>query len=178
MSTDELIRLFHHRWSAPVLAELERERGARFVLLANRLRVGRESLARTLEALIELGLARRNPGYGHPLRPEYLLTERGAEVAPSCRRLVAALEELGAADVGLKKWSMPVLLVLGREERFSGLRSRLPAISPRALALALKELAAAGLVLRRVTDDFPPATVYAPTPRSRPLLAALRGLAA
>jgi hypothetical protein len=33
-----------------------------------------------LDGLIELGYVRRNEGYGHPLRPEYLITddERGA----------------------------------------------------------------------------------------------------
>src|SRR5919202_4724071 len=104
MSIDELIALFHHRWSAPVLAELRRTRGTRFVVLAKALGVGRESLRRTLDALIELGLVRRNPGYGHPLRPEYLLTRRGAAVARRCSRLLAATD--GNVDVALKKWSL------------------------------------------------------------------------
>src|SRR5947207_13068422 len=68
------IRLFHHRWAVPVLAELRRERGSRFVTLANRIGVTRDSLRRTLSALIDDGLVERNPGYGHPLRPEYVLT--------------------------------------------------------------------------------------------------------
>ncbi|MGH2451320.1 MAG: winged helix-turn-helix transcriptional regulator, partial [Candidatus Limnocylindria bacterium] len=69
--------LFHHRWAAPVLAELDRSRGSRFVTLSNRLALSRESLRRTLTALIDAGLVMKNPGYGHPLRPEYILTERG-----------------------------------------------------------------------------------------------------
>ena len=47
----------------------------------------------------------------------------------------------------------------------------------RALALALKDLAAAGLVERTVTEDYPPGTVYRLTPRARPLLPILRRLA-
>lgn len=165
-----ITQLFHHRWSAPVLAELHRSRGSRFVTLSNRLGLGRESLRRTLTALIEAGLVTRNPGYGHPLRPEYVLTERGRAVAPACARLLAALDRLDANDVGLKKWSMPAVLALGEGEcRYSELRKRLPAVTGRALTLALKELAAAGLVERRVRPDYPPSTVYRLRPRARPL---------
>ena len=56
---------------------------------------------------------------------------------------------------------MPVVYALSDEpHRFSELRERLEGISPRALTLALKELEAAGVVERRVTDDYPPATSY------------------
>lgn len=126
MSIEELIALCHHRWSAPVLAELGRTRGARFVVLVNRLGVGRASLQRTLAALVELGLVRRNPGYGHPLRPEYLLTPEGEEAAVRCARLLAAVD--GKADVLLRKWSLPVLFALRGNARFSELREALPGI--------------------------------------------------
>jgi DNA-binding HxlR family transcriptional regulator len=158
MSIPSLIELFHHRWAAPVLAELLREKGTRFVLLANRLGVGRESLRRTLEALIASGHVARNPGYGHPLRPEYVLTASGRPVAQRCDRLLAALGP--RADVGLKKWSMPVLAALGGSMRFSELREALPGVTARALALALKDLQAAGYVEREVVDDYPPTTIY------------------
>lgn len=167
MSIEELIALFHHRWSAPVLAELGRTRGSRFVVLVNALEVGRESLRRTLTALIELGLVRRNPGYGHPLRPEYVLTRRGERAAERCARLLALLD--GNADVALKKWSLPVLAALDRPARFSELRESLPGISARSLALALKDLEGAELVRRQVQETYPPSTVYAPTPAARRL---------
>lgn len=162
--------LFHHRWAAPVLAELHRSKGSRFVTLSNRLGLGRESLRRTLTALIDAGLVMKNPGYGHPLRPEYVLTDRGAAVAPACARLMAALERLDANDIGLKKWSMPAVFALADGEcRYSELRKRMPGVTPRALTLALKDLAAAQLVERRVTPDYPPASVYRLRPRARPL---------
>ncbi|MET0260336.1 MAG: winged helix-turn-helix transcriptional regulator [Gaiellaceae bacterium] len=162
MSIEELIALCHHRWSAPVLAELGRTRGARFVVLVNRLGVGRASLQRTLAALVELGLVRRNPGYGHPLRPEYLLTPEGEEAAVRCARLLAAAVD-GKADVLLRKWSLPVLFALRGNTRFSELREALPGITARALALALKDLERAELVTRRVEETYPPSTVYAAT---------------
>jgi DNA-binding HxlR family transcriptional regulator len=171
VSIDELIALFHHRWSAPVLAELRRTRGTRFVVLVKSLGVGRESLRRTLEALIELGLVARNPGYGHPLRPEYVLTRRGERAAARCSRLLGLLD--GDADVALKKWSLPVLVALARPARFSELRDALPGVTARALALALKDLEAAGLVRRDVQNTYPPSTVYAATRRARRLRDAL-----
>jgi DNA-binding HxlR family transcriptional regulator len=173
MST--LVALFHNRWSVPILAELHRQRGSRFVTLARTLGMSRESLRRTLAALIDGGLVGRNPGYGHPLRPEYVLTRTGESLARACGPLVERLRRSHLEDVGLKKWSMPVVFALGEgPRRFSELREQLLGISPRALALALKDLEAAGLVDRRVTDDYPPAAVYRLTPAGRPLAALLR----
>jgi DNA-binding HxlR family transcriptional regulator len=167
--------VFHFRWSLPVLAELHRGGGAKFVTLVGSLGVGRETLRRTLDALLESGLVERNPGYGHPLRPEYRLSARGRRVGRAASLLVEALRGEGLEDVALKKWSLPVLLELGSERRFAELRVALGA-SPRALALALKDLGRAGLVERRVTDSFPPSTTYrltGPARRLRRLAAAL-----
>jgi DNA-binding HxlR family transcriptional regulator len=162
-----LIELFHHRWSAPVLAELERQRGSRFVALSRTLHIPRDSLRRTLDSLAELGLVARNPGYGHPLRPEYVLTKAGLAVAQRCAQLVDRLD--AHAAVALRKWSLPVLVALGRPRRFSELRAELPGITARALAIALKELEAAGLVERRVEPAYPPTAVYATTSAGRRL---------
>ena len=76
MNLGFLTKLVHHRWNIAIVAELHRSNGAKFVTLANRLELGHSTLKRCLNALIDLGLVRRNPGYGHPLRPEYLLTAR------------------------------------------------------------------------------------------------------
>jgi DNA-binding HxlR family transcriptional regulator len=163
VSTSDLIELFHHRWAAPTLALLAERGGARFVELQRRLDVGRESLRRALDALIESGLVRRNEGYGHPLRPEYVLTPKGRRAAP----LAAGIVAVGDGDALLRKWSVPVLAELGAERRFAELRSALIDITPRALALALQDLEAAGYVDREVRDTRPPSTVYRPTARGR-----------
>jgi DNA-binding HxlR family transcriptional regulator len=161
----DLIALFHHRWSAPVLAELLRQKGSRFAALSGILGVGSDSLRRTLDSLLTLGLVGRNPGYGHPLRPEYVLTRRGETVARRCAKLLAASDD----EVLLRKWSLPVLAALERPARFSKLRAALPGVTPRALAAALKDLANAGLVERRVEDAYPPSVTYAATTRGRRL---------
>ena len=172
MST--LVSLCHHRWTLPVLAEIERTRGSRFATLSGRLGAGGDSLRRTLRSLDHLGLVTRNPGYGHPLRPEYVFTPAGRRIGPAAARLVGALS--GREDVGLKKWSLPVLAALEEPRRFSELRGALPEATPRALALALKDLQAAGLVSRRVLAGYPPSTLYEATPVARPIAAAARAL--
>jgi DNA-binding HxlR family transcriptional regulator len=167
MSTPDLIELFHHRSAAPVLAVLARRGGVRFVELQRKLEVGSESLRRALDALVEQGLVARNPGYGHPLRPEYVLTRSGRPVAERCDRLLRALAD--RTDMGLKKWSMPVLASLEGPMHFSELRAALPGLTPRGLTIALKDLQAAGYVERQVVDAYPPTTVYRVTPAGRAL---------
>ena len=151
----------------PLLGELHAVGGgARFVPLLHALGASRDSLRQTLASLVDEGLVIRNPGYGHPLRPEYVFTRRGARLGPRAKALLEALQ--GHEDVGLKKWSIPVLLELSSERRFAELRETLGA-SPRALTLALKELADAGLVERRVHHGFPPTSSYRLTRRARPI---------
>jgi DNA-binding HxlR family transcriptional regulator len=172
-----LPRLFHHRWAVPVLAALQRTPG-RSANLMHELGAGRESLRRALDELVELRLLARNPGYGHPLRPEYLVLPAGAALVPACADLIAALEELGAIELGLNKWSMPVVHALAAGPcRFSELRAGLPGVTARALTLALKDLVAAGLVERTVTEGYPPSTLYRLTPVADPLLGPLDRLA-
>lgn len=160
--------LSRHRWALPILAYLQATSGSRFVPLANELGLSRDALRHTLAALTEAGLVLPNPGYGHPLRPEYVLTERGRRVAPICASLLRALRQAGVEEVGLKKWSVPIIAALTSERRYGELRRAVGA-TPRALTLALKELVGSGLVERRVHDGFPPSTTYRLTPRSRSL---------
>ena len=67
----------------------------------------------------------------------------------------------------LRKWSVPVLAELGEERRFSELRSALPGVTPRALALCLQELEEARPRPPRRAAD-PPAVDVVPPLRTRP----------
>lgn len=159
MSTTSLIELFHHRWAAPALALLDERGGARFVELQRKLGVSRESLRRALDGLVDLGYVRHNEGYGHPLRPEYLITDEGRGASALAGRVSTSKSR----DTLLRKWSVPVLASLSEPRRFSEIRTAIPEVTPRALALALRQLEAAGLVRREVLPTRPPSTVYRPS---------------
>lgn len=129
--------------------------------LVNTLGASEEAVRETLADLMELGWVMPNPGYGHPLRPEYVLTRRGERLAPACIALDDAIETLNLRPVALRRWSMPVLYVVGEgASRFSDIARRLEGITDRALSLTLKDLDAAAVVARRVLDDRPPRSVY------------------
>lgn len=172
-----IIRLFHRRWAVPVLAELYADKGAKAVTLTNRLGVSRESLRCALDELVANGWVVRNPGYGHPLRPEYLLTKRGAKLAPICLSLMKTLKRMGVQRTALFKWSMPIALALGSDiDRFGELKRTLPGITARALTLGLKEVQSSGLVARQVLDQYPPTSSYSLTAKGRRLLPILQSL--
>jgi DNA-binding HxlR family transcriptional regulator len=175
---DRFVSLFHRRWAVPVLVALQQDRGAKFITLANRLGVGRETLRATLDDLISQGLVQRNPGYGHPMRPEYLLTAEGTRLAPSSGRLLSTVRRLDIEPLAFRKWTMPVTYVLGDgPRRFSDLREELGPITPRALTLSLKDMQQVNLVRRDVYDDYPPITSYRLNRRARPVFEALVPLA-
>jgi DNA-binding HxlR family transcriptional regulator len=166
-----LIALSRRRWALPALAELHRADGLKFVTLVHRLAASRPAAREALDDLVELGLAMPNPGYGHPLRPEYILTPAGARIGPACAALWDLLRRLRIADLALRRWSLAVLAALGAgKRRFSEIRGLLPAVTDRALIQAIRSLQTAGLVTRRVSASSPPATRYQPTPRARRLL--------
>jgi DNA-binding HxlR family transcriptional regulator len=170
--------LLERRWSLPVLSELHRTRGAKFVTLVARTGASRKAIRDTLAALIKLGLVMRNPGYGHPLRPEYLLTTRALQSGPRFQALHDTLAAQGVLDAALKKWSLPVLGLVSRAQggaRFSELRTALD-ITDRALTLALKDLQRMNLITRLVLDAYPPTTLYQATGHAAPIIAALEAL--
>lgn len=173
-----LAPFFHHRWTASLLAELERAEGARFVELVHRLGVSRGGLRAALDRAIARDWVCRNPGYGHPLRPEYLPTDTGSRLGRAARPLLVAIRRQGLNEIARHKWTMPVLLaVAGGAARFGEIKAVLGSITDRALAQALRDLIAVGLVRRRVLDTHPPASRYVRCRRGAALVRALRTLA-
>lgn len=169
-----LVAFVHHRWNLPVVAELHATGGAKYVTLLNRLGVGRSSLSATLEALIGLGMVRRNTGVGHPMRPEYLLTETGRSIGADCRALLRIIRRHDGAGTLLAKWSLPVLAAIGPgRHRFGELRACLPGASPRALSLTLKALENGAWVDHELIEAHPPTVAYGLAPQSWPVHQAL-----
>lgn len=131
----------------------------------------------SLDSLIKHGLVAPNPGYGHPLRPEYLLTAAGERIAPVCLRLDTVLAAGAIRDLGLRKWSMPVLDALrDGPRRFGELSLVLAGATDRALSRSLADLEKGLLVSRSVLAARPPASLYAHTGTGRELGAVLGDL--
>jgi DNA-binding HxlR family transcriptional regulator len=172
---EELRRLIAGRWLIPLMAILDEGGGARFAAMLARLGLSRSTLAAGLAQLEAAGWLARNPGHGHPLRPEYVLTAAGVPIAAFCARVVAGRERLGLEPGQMSRWSLPVLARLREAPaRFTILRDALTPVTPRALSLTLKRMLAVDLVNRALEDDFPPVPIYGLTGRGEELAAALR----
>ncbi|HEV7658446.1 MAG TPA: winged helix-turn-helix transcriptional regulator [Allosphingosinicella sp.] len=171
----EFRRLTAGRWLLPLMAHVGALDGSRFAMMLARLGLSRSALAASLTQLQEAGWLARNPGHGHPLRPEYVLTPAGAPIAAFCQGVMAQRERLGLAPGQLPRWSLPLIATLGRDRaRFSALRSALLPVTPRALSLTLKQMLSVDLVDRALEAEFPPVAIYGLTGRGRALAEAMR----
>ena len=131
-------------------------------------------LAGVLDQLVGKGWLTRNPGHGHPLRPEYVLTEAGRPVGAWCERVMEERRNLGLDGKDQGRWALPLIGRLDRRwARFSWLEAQLSPISPRSLSLGLKQLLEVRLVERRLEDDFPPKPLYGLTGRGQRLAGAM-----
>ena len=112
------------------------EPGSRFGALVRQLKVSRSVLSASLDTLEREGWIARNPGHGHPLRPEYLLTAEGRRAAAW-----AAIADEQFAGFELRRWTLPALLEIANgKSRFGELSTALPNITPRALSMSLDQL--------------------------------------
>ena len=171
----DLRRLTAGRWLVPLMAHLGDDDGSRFGVMLVRLGLSRGALSASLALLQENGWIQRNPGHGHPLRPEYVLTRSGVPIAAFCSRVMAQRERLGLGSERLTRWSLPVIGQLdGERIRFSALLAQLAPVTPRALSMTLKQMLAVELVDRRLEDGFPPSALYGLTGRGRRLAATMR----
>ncbi len=168
---DRVMALFRRRWACPIMAELDRAQGAKFISLVHALGANAGAVRQALDELIDLGWIRRNPGYGHPLRPEYILTRRGERLAPVCGRLERAMQQTAATEIALRKWSMPALFVIGPgPARFTQITQALDTATDRAVSIALKDLSRADLVARELLEGPPPGSIYGATRRGEQYL--------
>ncbi|MEO0883865.1 MAG: winged helix-turn-helix transcriptional regulator [Pseudomonadota bacterium] len=162
MDNAQFVKLCSKAWSIQVLAALDGRRGGRIAPIAAEIGAGRSSVTATFQHLLELELLVRNPGHGHPLRPEFVLTRRGMACANWASRVGNVTSE-GEWKILRKQWSLPVLRLFDRPRRYRDLRDLLRPVTDRALSLALKEMVARDWVVRRVEDAHsPPQVSYGP----------------
>jgi DNA-binding HxlR family transcriptional regulator len=174
ISDADLRRLTAGRWLLPLMALVEARQGARFAEMLAALGLSRSMLGASLTQLIEAGWLQRNPGHGHPLRPEYVPTEAGRPLAALAGQVTGVRDALGLSPDTLSRWALPAIRQLtDQPARFSTLRAALAPVTPRALSLALKQMQAAGLVDRALEERYPPIAIYSLTGRGARLAAAL-----
>ncbi len=165
-----------NRWAMPVMALLSEARGSRFAVIAARFGLSSHSLTRCLQHLRDSGWVIPNPGHGHPLRPEYVLTAGGEAVGAACERIMAARRKLGLEAADLPRWGLPVVAGMEADwSRFGMLQSRLAPVTPRALSMTLQAMIGQDLVKRRLEDAFPPVPLYGLTGRGQDLAGAILG---
>ncbi len=166
LSITDHIALSQNRWLSALLADFADRDGARHVELLHRLSISRDSLGRTLETAILHGWIKRNTGYGHPLRPEYVITPAGKRMAKSAYAISQVQTALGLAPSSLTRWGMPLVCVLRRgEERFGQIQTALSMATPRALSQGLQTLESCELLSRSVVEARPPFSLYTLTSR-------------
>lgn len=144
----------------PILSSMHSGVPGRQASLLTATGASRTAFAQSMEHLIEIGLLERNPGYGHPLRPEFRLTKLGRRIATVAARIdeVSQVEDWPLLR---RSWTLPVLTVLHEPSHFTDMKRQLPTITDRALSQSLKSMEAKNWVCRSVDGVArPPRSIY------------------
>ena len=164
MDTNLLVKLTARAWTLPLLAALHRGTPARQAPLLAATGASRTAFAQSLAHLVELGVLQRNPGHGHPLRPEYRLTATGVEAAAMAARIMDAQKTDAGLALIRRSWTVPVLASCLRPRFFGDVKTRLTPITDRALSQSLKQLQAQQWIARTVNPEIhPPRALYQAT---------------
>ncbi len=137
MDIELLVNLTSKAWSLKILALLHSGVPGRQAPLIAATRASRTSFASSLNHLVRLGLLEKNPGHGHPLRPEFRLTPTGAMAAAMAARIVEIVPDDKAFAIIRRSWAVPILAITELPKRFSVIKSGLGAITDRALSTSL-----------------------------------------
>jgi len=140
MDISTLVKLTSRAWSLDILELLHSGIPGRQASLVSASGAGRTALAQSLGHLVDLRLLERNPGHGHPLRPEYRLTSKGVETAVIAGKIRRAAPEVAGRNLLRRAWTVPVLVVSRSPRHFTEIKSELESITDRALSQSLKRL--------------------------------------
>ncbi|SFR98535.1 winged helix-turn-helix transcriptional regulator [Yoonia litorea] len=161
MDISTLVKLTSRAWSLTILALMHDGVARRQAPLLAASKASRTAFAASLDHLVSLGLLERNPGHGHPLRPEFRLTPNGVRYAAIASRIIDAVPEEEELSLLRRNWTVPILAVTPRPRRFSGIKSDLPTITDRALSISLQQLEESEWLGRDIdTSARPPFPTY------------------
>ncbi len=161
MDNQSLVNLCSRSWALTALSLIASGTSARVSPLAAAAGCGRTAMSASVVHLLEMRLLERNPGFGHPMRPEFRLTPAGTAVAAWAAELNNLIDLEQDRSIIRSKWSLPLLSCLPRETRYAELRRALSPVTDRALSLCLGQLTSRNWVSRMVSaDTSPPAVSY------------------
>lgn len=161
MDINALVKLTSRAWSLKVLALMHEGVPGRQAPLLSASGASRTTFVHSLRHLEDLGLLERNPGHGHPLRPEFRLTPAGQTLAPVAHQIETVVRDDTGAILLRKMWTVPVLAVANKPKVFSALKRDLAPITDRALSTSLRELNNRNWIERSVNAELrPPRPFY------------------
>ncbi len=150
MDISDLVKLTSRAWALDILAAMHRGVPARQAPLLASCGAGRTAFAASLAHLVDLGFVMRNPGHGHPLRPEFKLTDKGAVAAGMAARVLDQVRQDPARSLLRKRWTLPILVQASQPVRFSRLRAGLAPVTDRALSTSLMDVEGQGWIRREI----------------------------
>jgi len=160
MHIELFVNITSRAWALPILSSLHVGVAGRQATLLAATGASRSAFAQSMDHLIKIGLLERNPGYGHPLRPEFRLTRLGKEAAAIADKVQRVSSE---DDQSLlrKSWTLPVLTSLQTPSHFNDIKRNLQTITDRALSQSLKSMEIREWVHRSVDEIArPPRSIY------------------
>ncbi|MGB7242326.1 MAG: winged helix-turn-helix transcriptional regulator [Sulfitobacter sp.] len=161
MDINTIVKVTSRAWSLNILALMYSGTPGRQAPLLAASGASRTAFAQSLGHLVDLGLLERNPGHGHPLRPEYRLTPSGTEIAAAAEKINAIAPDHGQRALLRRAWTIPVLAVSQRPRYFSEIRNDLASVTDRALSQSLQRLQRNQWITRDIdTTKHPPRPLY------------------
>lgn len=161
MDINTLVKVTSRAWSLNILALMHSGTPGRQAPLLAASGASRTAFTQSLVHLVNLGLLERNPGHGHPLRPEYRLTPKGLEIAMIAGKIKTVVPDQTQNAILRRAWTVPVLAVSQEPRYFSEIKNDLVSVTDRALSQSLRQLQANHWVHREVDiTKNPPRPLY------------------
>lgn len=160
MYIESFVNITSRAWAVPILSSLHAGVAGRQAPLIAATGASRTAFAQSMDHLIKIGLLERNPGYGHPLRPEFRLTQFGLKAAAIANKVQRVTSDEDH-DLLRKSWTLPVLTSLQAPSHFNDIKRNLQTITDRALSQSLKSMEVRNWVSRSVDETArPPRSIY------------------
>lgn len=160
MDIISFVNITSRAWALPILSSLYVGVAGRQAPLLAATGASRTAFGQSMDHLIEHGLLEINPGYGHPLRPEFRLTQLGKEAAAIADK-IHRVSSQDDQSLLRRAWTLPVLTSLKTPSHFNDIKRNLHTITDRALSQSLKSMESRDWVHRSVDESArPPRSIY------------------